>query len=109
MGALLYTPEGYNRVKAILLERYGKESEIIKGYVKEILELPRTPTLNIKRIHEFSKKLIYNIQLLQTLKKLSQVGRAVTMTLDKLPAIRGDLICTNIKWEEWIFVNLAKL
>ena len=64
--ALPYTPEGYDRAKAIFLERYGKESEIIKAYVKEILELPHIPTANVKRIHESSEKLIYNVQSLQT-------------------------------------------
>ena len=38
--ALPFTPEGYNRAKAILEDKYGKESEIVKCYVKEILDLP---------------------------------------------------------------------
>jgi hypothetical protein len=37
---LPYTSEGYNRAVAILKEQYGKEREIVKAYVKEILELP---------------------------------------------------------------------
>ena len=109
MEALPYTPEGYNRAKAILLGRYGKESEIIKAYVKEILELPHIPTANLIRIHEFSEKLINNVQSLQTLKKLSQVDGAVTMTLDKLPAIRGDLVCIDINWEKWNFCQLSEV
>ena len=51
---LPFTPEGYNRAKAILQDRFGKESEIVKAYVKEIIELPYTqPTANPKKIHEF--------------------------------------------------------
>ena len=38
--ALPFTPEGYNRAKSILLDKYGKESKIVNSYVKEILGLP---------------------------------------------------------------------
>ena len=41
--ALPFTSEGYNRAKSILLEKYGKESEIVKAYTKEILDLPTVP------------------------------------------------------------------
>jgi len=50
--ALPQTAEGYNRALSILKHRFGKESEILKAYVKEILDLPYTPTGNPKRIHE---------------------------------------------------------
>ena len=40
------------------------ESEIVKAYVKEILELPYTPTGNPKRIHELSEKLSHSVQSL---------------------------------------------
>ena len=35
--ALPFTAEGYNRAKSILQEKYGKETEIVKAYCKEIL------------------------------------------------------------------------
>ena len=94
--ALPFTSEGYNRAKSILQEKYGKESEIIKAYTKEILELPLVSNANPRKISEFSEKLTYCVQALQTLKKLEQVNGAVSMTLDKLPAIRGDLVRTDI-------------
>ena len=45
--ALPFTAEGYNRAKSILLGNYGKESEITKAYVKEIMALlsSQAPTL----------------------------------------------------------------
>ncbi|CAB4002690.1 Hypothetical predicted protein [Paramuricea clavata] len=90
--ALPYSAEGYNRAVAILKERYGKEREIVKAYVKEILELPPVLTANARKIREFYEKLTYGVQSLQTMNKLSQVDGAVAMTLGKLPAIRGDLV-----------------
>ena len=40
--ALPYTGEGYNRAVAILKDRFGKDSEIVKAYVKETLDLSYT-------------------------------------------------------------------
>ena len=94
--ALPFTSEGYNRAKSILVEKYGKESEIVKAYTREILDIPSVPNANPKKISEFSEKLTYCVQALQTLKKLEQVNGAVSMTLDKLPAIRGDLVRSRL-------------
>ena len=46
--ALPHTVEGYSRAVAVLRERFGKEIEIMKAYVKEILDLPYTPMANQK-------------------------------------------------------------
>ena len=82
--ALPSTPEGYNRAKAILQEKFGKESEVAKAYVREILDLPYIAAADTKQIHDFCEKLTYNVQSLQTLKKLNQVDGAVALVLDKL-------------------------
>ena len=99
---------GYSRAESILAEKYGKESEIVNTYTREILDIRSVPNTNPKKISEFSEKLTYCVQALQTLKKLEQVNGAVTMTLDKLPAIRGDLVRTYPDWENWDFANLSE-
>ena len=101
--ALPFTAEGYNRAKSILSERFGKESEIVKAYIKEILDLPSISSPNPRKIGEFSKKLTYCVQALQSLNKLEQVNRAVSTTLDKLPAIHRDLVRTDPDWKSWDF------
>ena len=106
--ALPFTSEGYNRATSILEERYGKESEIIKAYNKQIFDLPTIPNVNVKRIHEFTEKLNYAVQSLETLGKLTQVNGNVPMTMDKLPAIRGDLVRTDDSWETWDFIKLTE-
>ena len=45
---------------------------------------------------------------MQTLKKLDHVNDAVAMTLDKLPAIRGDIVRTDPDWESWNFAQLSE-
>ena len=69
--ALPFKSPGYNRAKSILTEKNGKESEIVKAYTREILEIPSLPNANPKKIIEFSEKLTYCVQALQTLKKLA--------------------------------------
>ena len=51
--ALPHSSEGYNRATAILKDRFGKDCEIVKCFVKEIMELPHIPTADVKKIHEF--------------------------------------------------------
>ena len=106
--ALPFTAEGYNRAKSILQDKFGKESEIVKAYTKEILGLPSIPSASPKKIGEFSEKLTYCVKALQTMNKLEQVNGAVSMTLDKLPAIRGDLVRTDPGWESCDFSKLSE-
>ena len=101
--ALPFTAEGYNRAKSILEDKYGNEAEIVKAYTQEIINLPTISNANPKKIHKFSDKLMYSVQALETLKK--QVNVAVSMTIDKLPWIRGDLVRTDPGWEKWDFVK----
>lgn len=105
---LPFTNEGYNRAKSILLDKYGKDSEIIKAYSQQIFDLPFIPNQNPHRIHEFCHKLTFSVQSLQTMGKLEQVNGHVAMTLDKLPAIRGDLVRTDPSFENWTFDKLAE-
>ena len=42
------------------------------------------------------------------MKKLDQVNGAVTLTLEKLPAIRGDIVRTDPDWECWNFAQLSE-
>ena len=76
--------------------------------MKGILDLPSISSPNPRKIGELSEKLTYRVQALQTLNKLEQVNGAVSMTLDKLPAIRGDLVWTDPDWESWDFAKLSE-
>ena len=68
---------------------------------------PDIPGVDVKRIHEFSERLSYCGQSLETMGKLNQVNRNVSMKLDKLPSIRGDLVRTDHSWESWDFLKLC--
>ena len=66
---LPFTSEGYNQAKSVLLDKFGKESEIVNSYVREILELPYITNANPLKIADFSEKLSYCVQALDTMKK----------------------------------------
>ena len=76
--------------------------------MKEILSLPLILSGNAKKIAEFSDKLTYCVQSLQSLGKLDEVRGLTTITLDKLSAIRGDLIRSDGEWENWDLDKLAE-
>ncbi|CAB3993773.1 Hypothetical predicted protein [Paramuricea clavata] len=65
--SLPFTAEGYNRAKSILQDQYGKTPEIVKAYIKEIMDLPHISAANPKKIAEFSEKLNYGVQALDKL------------------------------------------
>ena len=106
--ALPHSVEGYNRAVSILKDRFGKQSEIVKAYVKEILELPYNPTGTPKRIYEFHDKLFHSVQSLETLNSLHEVNGMVSLTLDKLPIIRKDFVRNDPEWETWDFVKFTE-
>lgn len=72
--ALSFNPEGYNGAKVILQEKYGKESEIVKCYVKEILDLPNITGTNPRKIAEFHDKRLNSVQALKTMNKLHEIN-----------------------------------
>ncbi len=106
--ALPFSPEGYNRAKAILHDKYGKETEIVKCYVKEILDLAHILGTSPHKIADFHEKLTHCVQALETMGKLSEINGNVSMTLEKLAGIRGDLVRTDSDWESWDFVKLVE-
>ena len=106
--ALPHSVEGYNRAVSILKDRFGKQSEIVKANVKEILELPYNPTGTPKRIYEFHDKLFHSVQSLETLNSLHEVNGMISSTLDKLLIIRGDLVRNDPEWETWDFVKFTE-
>ena len=90
------------------MEKYGNDSEIINAYVEEIVALPTINGTQPNIVHPFFEKLRYCVQSLETLKKLDNVNGYVRMTLNKLPAIRGDLVRTDSQWKEWDFGKLVE-
>ena len=74
IDGLPFTPEGYTKAKTILQDRYGKESEVVKAYVKDIVNLPNIDGANAVEMNKFYERLIYDVQSLESMGKLSEVN-----------------------------------
>ena len=87
--------------KSILTEKYGEESEIVKAYTREILDIPSVPNANSKKISEFSEStsLAFKIQFHLETEKIGVILRSKpghqtfsalysTVTVVPLPAVR---------------------
>ena len=100
INGLPFNAEGYERAKVILESAYGKPTEVAKAHVQQIVGLPSITYYNVPKFHEFYKKLLINVQSLQTVGKLYQINGSVLITLDKLQPIRADLVHLDTCWEE---------
>ncbi|XP_066028534.1 myosin-6-like [Pocillopora verrucosa] len=108
IDGLPFTTEGYERAKNILIGEYGKTSEIVNAYVQNIANLPVITGTQPAPIHEFYKKLVYNVQSLETLGKLKDVTGNVRSVLDKLKGVKADLVRGQVDWQDWDFPQLIK-
>lgn len=108
IDGLPFNTEGYERAKNILKSEYGKTSEIINAYVNNIMGLPTITGESPKEVDGFYKKLLYNVQSLETLGKLRDVTGNVRAVLDKLKGIKADLVRGQEGWQEWDFSQLLQ-
>ena len=95
IDGLPFTAEGYQKAKDLLARRYGKTSEVVGTYVRNILELPTIKERDVKKIHEFYEDLyevlLFNVESLRTLDSLHKLDAAVRFTFDKLEVIKNEL------------------
>ena len=103
IDGLPFTSEGYEKAKSYLQQRYGKSSEVVGAYVRNILELPTISERDVRKIHEFYDHLVFNVNSLETLERLRDIEGATRFTLDKLEVIKGELVQGNTEWEDWTF------
>ena len=105
IDGLPFTTEGYERAKNILIGEYGKTSEIINAYVQNLANLPVITGTQPAPIH---KKLVYNVQSLETLGKLKDVTGNARSVLDELKGVKADLVRGEIDWQDWDSPRLIK-
>ena len=108
IDGLPFTKEGYQNAKAIVEAEYGQPTEILNAYVKNIMELPVITRANPRKIKEFYQQLLFNVQSLDTLGRLTDVKGNVRSTLDKLKGIKADLVRGNETWRDWDFKDLLR-
>ena len=103
IDGLPFKTEGYERAKTILKAKFGKPSEVTNAHIQCIMSLPIITQTSIGKINDFYEKQVTRSQALDTMGKLKEINRNVRLTLDKLSAIRADLVRTDDDWQEWDF------
>ena len=109
IDGLPFTPEGYQKAKDLLEQRYGKTSEVVGTYVRNILELPTIKERDVRKIHEFYEILVFNVESLRTLESLNKLDAAVRFTFDKLGVIKNELAMIDEQWSEWSFTQFLEV
>ena len=108
IDGLPFSTEGYERAKNILKSEYKETSEIVNAYVNNIMGLPTIMGENPREVEEFYKRVLYNVQSLETLGKLLDVAGNVRTVLEKLKGIKSDLVRGHERWQEWDFRQLLQ-
>ena len=67
----LYKCEGYTRANNILISKYGKSSKLANS--QNIMSLPHINSVNLKKIHEFTEKLLGSVLALEAMDKLKEI------------------------------------
>ena len=70
--------------------------------------MPVITGTNPTKINEFYKKLVTNIQTLESMGKDKDIRGYVRLTLDKLSCLRADLVRMDNNWKEWRFPQLVE-
>ena len=109
IDGLPFTPEGYQKAKDLLEQRYGKTSEVVGTYVRNILELPTIKERDVRKIHKFYEILLLNVESLRTLESLNKLDAAVRFTFDKLGVIKNELVMIDEQWSEWSFTQFLEV
>ena len=81
---------------------------MVNAHIQCILELPKVQGTDPSKVHKFYETLASQVQTLETLGKLDEIGGFVRGTLDKLPDIRADLVRLDDKWQQWNYPQLVE-
>ena len=73
----------------------------MNAYISNIMTLPVIPGTNPRQVEDFYKKLVHNVQSLETMGKLRDVTGNVRAVLDKLKEIKADLVQGQLGWQDW--------
>ena len=93
---------------ALFISKYGKPSEVANAHIQNIVSLPHINSVNLYKIHEFTKKLLGSVQALKSLVKLKKINGYVRLTLDKLQGIGTDLVKIDNGWQKWKLPKLGE-
>ena len=107
IDCLLFTGEGYKRTRKYLEEKYGHSSEVAGSYITNILEWPFISERNVPKIHRSYERVLFNVESLETLRKLDTIKGVTYYIVKKLDVVKAELV-SNVEtnWRNWTFRDL---
>ena len=91
VDGLPFTEDRHHKGKALLEKTHGQTSEVDGAYLRNILELLTIRERDVTKIHEFYKNSLFNMESLQTLKKINEPDDAARLTFNKLEVVKNQL------------------
>ena len=89
-----------------LKKEYGQKQTVINTHIEEVVNLPVIRSTSYTKIQDFYEKLSKNYDALSTLGEKEVLKGFVMTTLNKLHAIKSDIVRTDEQWETWQMHNL---
>ena len=91
-----------------LKKEYGQTQTVINTHLEEIVNLPVLRSTSFNKIQDFYEKLSKNCDALLTLGEKEVLKGFVMTTLNKLQAIKSDIVRIDEKWETWEMHDLIE-
>ena len=106
---LFFASEGYNRAKNILINNYGKSSEVAITHIQNIISFLHINSVNFYERHEFTVKLLRRFSGSGDNRTTQRNQRYIRLTLDRLQRLRIDLVRMNNGYQWWKFPKLVEV
>ena len=91
-----------------MISKYSKSSEVANAHIQNMMSLPHINSLKFYKIHEFTEKLLRNVQAVETTDKFKEINGYVRLTLYKMHRIRADLVRKDNRCQERKFPQLVE-
>ena len=107
--SLPHTSDGYKEENNILIENYGKDTNVHKALIKDLESLHTITSIHqLNLIHDFYSKLSRIVRSLTTMGKLETAQIAVYTLMDKLSPVREVLVQKDDERESWELTELVE-
>ncbi len=89
-------------------EKYGHPSEVAGAYITNSVELLFISETDVPRLHKFYEQLLFNVESLETLRKLDTTQGVTYYVVKKIEVIKAELVShVETNWKDWLFRDLV--
>ena len=109
IAGLPYTEEGFLEAKRILVDKFGRPTQVKRAILKQIEDLETiTSTNRLQKVHTFTEKLSKAVRTLKTMGALMEAQALIYPLFDKLGSTKEYLIQRDDDWFNWNLEGLVQ-